>query len=87
MIAQHLLSSARRAAFHGGRVTTVVHVTSAEIKQLDSSDAATRLRELLAQLENTDTAPRTDPRAQRQVQLCTEIEAILRVRAEARSKG
>lgn len=86
MIAQHTPTSARRVLALLAPVATVESMTSAEITQLDSRDAAARLRELLTQIENAATAPRSDPRAQRQLELCTEIEAILRVRSAARPK-
>ncbi len=84
MIAQHTLTSARRVVHRIHGVATFVSMTSAEIKELDTREAAARLRELLTQIEDAATAPRSDPRAQLQFQLCAEIEAILRVRSEAR---
>lgn|GEM_PF-3167799 len=65
-------------------VTTFERMTSAEMRELGAGDAAARLRELLNQIENAVIAPRSDPRAQQQLELCEEIEAILRVRSDAR---
>jgi hypothetical protein len=59
-------------------------MTTARTTDLDSKDLAARLRDLLTQIENAATAPRFDPLAQRQHELCAEIEAILRARSEAR---
>lgn len=59
-------------------------MTTADIPELGTRDLAARLRDLLAQIEDAVTAPRSDPRAQHQLALCAEIEAILRERSEAR---
>ena len=59
-------------------------MTTAGTPDLDTKDLGGRLRDLLAQIENAAAAPRSDPRAQRQHELCAEIEAILRARSEAR---
>lgn len=86
MIAQHTLTLARRVPGRVAPVATFESMTSAEIRELDTREAAARLRELLTQIEDAATAPRSDPRAERQFELCAEIEAILRVRSEARPR-
>ena len=48
-------------------------------------DAATRLRDLLAQLDCAAQVSRDDPRAAEQLALCAEVESILRMRADARA--
>ncbi|MGC5078398.1 hypothetical protein [Agrococcus sp. DT81.2] len=61
-------------------------MTTAGTTDLHPKDLAARLRELLTQIENAVAAPRSDPRAQRQHELCAEIESILRARSEARPR-
>ncbi|MCR8670508.1 hypothetical protein [Agrococcus sp. HG114] len=52
------------------------------IAEDDQQRMAARLRELLEALQ--DPAPRSDPRAERQLELCVEVEAILQARWRAR---
>lgn len=61
-------------------------MTTAAISDPHSQDLAARLLELLAQIEDAEAAPRSDPRAAQQQALCAEIEALLRARAEARPR-
>jgi hypothetical protein len=86
VIAQHTLTSARRVPRRVEGLATFASMTSAEIKELDTREAAARLRQLLTQIEDAATAPRSDPKARLQFELCAEIEAILRVRSEARPR-
>lgn len=60
-------------------------MTSPDLADRGPRDTAARLRDLLAELEDAAPALRSDPQADRQLALCAEVEAILRMRSAVRA--
>lgn len=60
-------------------------MADADFAVIGGQDQVARLRALLAALESTVPLPRTDPRSQKQLALCAEVEAIVRQRHEERA--